>query len=66
MDMKKPVCNLVGQNGNVFSLMGVVKRTLRQHGLEEQAEEMSGRILAGEAQSYSQALAIFMEYVDIM
>ena len=34
--------------------------------MSEQAEEMAGRILGGEAQSYHEALAILEEYVDIV
>ena len=64
--MNKPECKLVGQDGNIFNLMGIVGRTLRQNNLPEQADEMSKRIMGGEAQSYSQALAILMEYVDIV
>ena len=64
--MNKPVCKLIEQDGNIFNLMGIVGRTLRQNDLPEQAEEMSKRILGGEAESYPQALAILMEYVDIV
>lgn len=64
--MSKPVCNLIEQDGNIFNLMGIVGRTLRQNDLPEQAVEMSKRIMGGEAQSYPQALAILMEYVDIV
>ena len=64
--MNKPICNLIGQDGNIFNLMGIVGRTLRQNNLPEQADEMSRRIMGGEAQSYPQALAILREYVDIV
>ena len=64
--MSKPVCNLIEQDGNIFNLMGIVGRTLRQNDLPEQADEMSKRIMGGEAQNYHQALTILMEYVDIV
>lgn len=64
--MGKPICNLIEQDGNIFNLMGIVGRTLRQNDLPEQADEMSGRILGGEAESYHQALVILMEYVEIV
>ena len=38
---KKPDCPLIGQNGNIFNLMGIAARTLRQNGLAEQSKEMS-------------------------
>ena len=64
--MSKPICNLIGQNGNIFNLMGIVGRTLRQNNLPEQADEMARRIFGGEAANYHQALAILMEYVEIV
>lgn len=66
MAKAKPICNLIEQDGNIFNLMGIVGRTLRQNDLPQQAEEMSRRILGGETESYSQVLAILMEYVDIV
>ena len=64
--MEKPVCKLIGENGNIFNLIGIVKKTLRENNLTDQAEEMAGRILGGEAQSYHEALAILEEYVEIV
>ena len=64
--MNKPICNLIGQDGNIFNLMGIVGRTLRQNDLPEQAEEMSKRILGGETDSYDKAIQILMEYVEIV
>lgn len=40
----KPGCPLIVQNGNVFHLMGVASRTLRENGLAVQAKEMCDRI----------------------
>jgi hypothetical protein len=60
--MTKPRCKLVGENGNIFNLMGITSRTLKDAGLEEQAAEMRERIFKSE--SYDRALQIIMEYVD--
>lgn len=61
----KPICKLIGQNGNIFNLMGITTRVLKEHNLSEQAEEMKNRIMGGEADSYDKALQIIMEYVEI-
>ena len=45
--------------------MGIASRTLKDNGLQEQAEEMCKRIMEGEAGSYDEALGIIMEYVEI-
>ena len=63
--MEKPKCKLIGENGNIFNLIGIASRTLKENGLPDQAEEMSKRIMCGEANSYDEALCIIMEYVEI-
>lgn len=63
--MSKPTCKLIGANGNIFNLIGIASRTLVENGLSDQAEEMSKRIMGGEAGSYDEALHIIMEYVEI-
>lgn len=60
----KPDCPLIGQDGNIFNLMGIASRTLRQSGMPEQASEMCSRITET-AGSYSEALGIIGEYVNI-
>lgn len=60
----KPDCPLIGQDGNIFNLMGIASRTLRQSGIPEQATEMCSRITET-AGSYSEALGIIGEYVNI-
>lgn len=61
--MTKPKCKLVGENGNIFNLIGIASRTLKDAGLEEQAAEMTERIFKSE--SYDKALQIIMEYVEV-
>ena len=60
---QKPDCPLIGQNGNIFNLMGIASRTLKEHGMEEQAREMRSRIM--ESGSYDKALVIIGDYVNI-
>lgn len=63
--MDKPRCKLVGEDGNIFNLIGIASRTLKNNGQITQANEMARRITQdGEAKSYEEALAIIMEYVD--
>lgn len=60
---EKPDCPLIGQNGNIFNLMGIASRTLKQNGMKEQAAEMCDRIRT--SGSYDEALNILGEYVNI-
>ena len=60
----KPSCPLIGQNGNIFHLMGLASRTLRQCGMADEAKEMQNRIMGGDCHSYEEALGIISEYVE--
>ena len=60
---QKPDCPLIGKDGNVFGLIGLAARTLRQNGLHDQAKEMSERAFG--SGSYDQALGVIMDYVNI-
>lgn len=64
IEKKKPKCALIGQNGNIFNLMGIASRTLKQNRMEEEAEEMTNKITAS-AKNYNEALCIIGEYVEI-
>ena len=62
---QKPDCPLIGEDGNIFNLIGIAARTLRQNGLDAQAKEMQERIMGGECSDYSAALRVIGEYVNI-
>ena len=64
-EREKPDCELIGQDGNIFNLMGIASRTLRESGMEEQAQEMRERIMGGDCPDYNAALRIIGEYVNI-
>lgn len=61
----KPLCRLVGEDGNIFNLMAIARRTLAKHGLRSQGEEMYNRII-NQARSYDEALFIISQYVEIV
>lgn len=63
VEQEKPGCALIGQDGNVFNLVGIAGRTLREHGLKDPAKEMTERVFA--SGSYGEALCIIGEYVNI-
>lgn len=60
---EKPDCPLIGADGNIFNLMGIARRTLKEHGMAEEAREMCDRIT--QSDSYGAALSIIGEYVNI-
>lgn len=61
---EKPDCPLIGEDGNIFNLMGIAAKTLRAHGLKEQAKEMQTRIYC-DCHDYNAALNVIGEYVNI-
>lgn len=58
----KPKCKLIGEDGNIFNLIGIAARALRRAGLSAKADEMSNKVM--HSGSYSEALSIIMEYVE--
>lgn len=59
----KPDCPLIGQDGNIFNLMGIASRALRENGLGDRVKEMCDRIR--ESGDYYKALGVIGEYVTI-
>ena len=59
----KPDCALIGQDGNIFNLLGIASRTLKQNGMACEAKEMCSRVTS--SGSYCEALNIIGEYVNI-
>ena len=62
-EVSKPDCPLIGQDGNIFNLVGIASRTLREHGLSQQAKEMTQKVFA--CSSYEEALNVLGDYVNI-
>ena len=54
--------NLIGEDGNIFSIMGRASGLLPEAGLKERAIEMVSRVTS--CKDYYQALNIISEYVD--
>lgn len=59
----KPDCELIGQDGNIFNLIGIASHTLKQNGMADEAKEMCSRVTS--SGSYCEALNIIGEYVNI-
>lgn len=59
----KPNCPLIGQDGNIFNLVGIASRTLKRNGLSAEAAEMTEKVF--NSGSYEEALDIIGEYVNI-
>ena len=60
---KKPDCPLIGQDSNIFNLVGIASRTLKRNNMQNQAEEMQKRVFS--SHGYDEALSIIMDYVNI-
>lgn len=62
-DIPKPTCKLVGEDGNIFAILGRASGSLRQVNCGQKAVEMINRVK--DAPSYDDALQIVMEYVEV-
>lgn len=61
---EKPKCNLIGQDGNIFNLMGIASKTLKRNGQYDESKEMIEKITTT-AKSYEETLCIISDYVEI-
>ena len=59
---KKPKIQLIGQDGNIFAIMGRASRLLKSCGQGDKAKEMRDRVMS--CDSYQKALSIVSEYVE--
>lgn len=61
--INKPKCKLIGTDGNVFALAGQVSQALKKAGQPEKAKEFTEKLF--QCQSYSEALVLMGDYVEI-
>ena len=61
-EQQKPKMQLLGEDGNVFAILGRASRLLKRAGMAEQSDEMYQRVTA--CGSYHEALNIISEYVE--
>ena len=59
----KPDCPLIGENGNIYNLVGIAAKTLKRNGMSTEATEMTEKVFG--SGSYEEALSIIGEYVNI-
>jgi hypothetical protein len=62
-DNSKPIAKVLGEDGNVFNLIGICGRALKEAGQREKISEMQGRIFSSD--SYDNALSIMSEYCEL-
>lgn len=58
----RPKMQLIGQDGNIFAIMGRASRLLKNSGQGDKAKEMRDRVMS--CDSYQKALNIISEYVE--
>lgn len=58
----RPKSPIIGADGNIFNVMGIASKTLKNSGMPEEAREMCSRVTS--SGSYDKALGIIMEYVE--
>jgi hypothetical protein len=59
---RKPRAKLINADSNVFNLIGIASRALKDAGHGDEAVEMRDRVL--KSSSFDEALGIILGYVD--
>ena len=61
--LNKPTVKLIGQDGNAFSVMGLVKKALKHAGADkEYVDKYLKEAISGD---YDHLLVVSMEYVNV-
>lgn len=60
---QRPEAKMIGEDGNIFNLMGIASKALKKAGYSKEANEMVNRITTS-AESYEEALSIISHYVE--
>ena len=63
-ESQKPLCQLIGTDGNVFAIINTVSCTLKKAGCPQQAAEFMTRAFA--CRRYDEVLVLCGEYVDVV
>lgn len=61
-ERKRPMCPIIGADGNIFNLLGIASRTLKNNGMADEAKEMYDRVTSSD--DYLKALCIIGEYIE--
>lgn len=63
----KPPCKLIGQNGNVFNLIAITRKTLKDHGLHRELEQFDQRFkeIKENHGNYDDVLNLISEFVEV-
>lgn len=61
---RKPECKLIGEDGNIFNLLAITRKTLLRNNMYSESIEVVCRVTSSE--SYDEALRIIGEYVEII
>jgi len=61
--MEKPKVKLIGEDGNIFNLLGICTEALQKKGGYAEAKEM--QIKVAMSSSYHEALIILMDYCEV-
>ena len=55
-------CKLIGEDSNIFNLMGLASRALRNEGYRTEADEMCKEVM--KTITFDEALFVITKYVD--
>lgn len=59
---EKPMSPIIGANGNIFNILEIASKTLKNNGMKDEAQEMYDRVTS--SHSYDEALCIITEYIE--
>lgn len=61
---EKPQVTLAGQNGNIFNLLSIATKALKENNQRKQAKELQEKLFS--ANSYHEAIQLIGEYCEVI
>jgi len=61
--MEKPTVKIIGENGNVFNVIGLCSKALKKAGMLEEAKKFKSRAI--NSSSYDEVLRLAMDYCEV-
>ena len=59
----KPVVKIIGENGNIFNLVGIATMELKRNHQYDNAKKLKKEVL--QSKNYSEALQTIMKYCEL-
>jgi len=59
---EKPMCPIIGANGNIYNILGIASKTLKSNDMADEAKEMYDRVTS--SHSYPKTAGAYLVFAE--